>query len=96
MASCEGRAAGRGGVQHALRFGMCTDASGLSMNLPASLIATWQPRKQQTFPADTAAEPIAFAALQLEVLKRDVLLVVDSEAAVRRLSEALLSKKIVP
>ena len=40
--------------------------------------------------------PIAFAALQREVLEKDVVLVVDSEAAVRRLSEALLSKKTVP
>ena len=58
---------------------------GLAMVLPLSLVSTWRPRKQQIFPAETAAGPIAFAALQHDLQGRDVVLFVDNEAAVSTL-----------
>ena len=55
------------------------------MQLPHSLVSTWTERKQQIFPAETAAVPIAFCLLQQAVFQRDVIAFVDNEAAVSAL-----------
>ena len=58
---------------------------GFAMELPGALVATWSERRQQIFPAETAAVPIALAVLQHVVAGRDVIAFVDNEAAVSAL-----------
>ena len=58
---------------------------GFCMKLPDSLVASWIPRRQQIFPAETAAIPIALAALQKWVGRRDVVVFCDNESAVSTL-----------
>ena len=60
-------------------------AKGFAMELPARLVDTWAVRRQQIFPAETAAVPVALACLQAELRGRDVVLFVDNEAAVSAL-----------
>ena len=55
------------------------------MELPTVLVNTWAERRQQIFPAETAAVPVALACLQEELRGRDVVLFVDNEAAVSAL-----------
>ena len=55
------------------------------MLLPQALLDSWLRRRQQIFRAETAAVPIALAALQADVRGRDVVTFCDNEAAVSTL-----------
>ena len=53
--------------------------------MPEKWVSTWTDRRQQIFPAETAAVPIALAKLQAHSAGRDVIAFVDNEAAVSAL-----------
>ena len=55
------------------------------MVLPEALLSTWESRKQQIYPAEVTAVPVALAVLQHELRGRDIINFVDNEAAMASL-----------